>query len=1041
MIFKWIEENLNANSLTSGIRNTGKALRGLANNPLEEINGGFSEMVGWFIDIPDIPDFSNVNRNTLINKRGNDLHVPVLYGERIIGGNIVFVATGGDDNEYLYLAVVLCEGPVHEINEIYINDVLSTDSKYSAFVTTNKLKKGGTENNTANTLLDDHPDWSSSHLLQGLAYVGIRLKFEPSQFSGIPDIKVRVKGRKVYDPRKDITSAGYDSTKGVTTHRDDDPSTWEYSDNNVLCLRDYMTNSDYGKGLSTADIDDVAVKESANFLDSQVTEYTGGGTVNTYTCNMLVDTKNNIFNNVSLMLKSFRGLIPYSEGKYKIRVDDDPASVTYQFTADNILSDISVQSASRKDRYNRVIARFANKELNYESDEVSYPELLDSDHTTFLAEDNGIAQEFTIDLPATTSVYQARDIAQTALLISRNQMLTVSLTGDSDSIVCEVGDKVTVDYSDLGFSAKEFKVRQMTINNDFTCSFTLVEHDGNIFDWYEAGQVTVATPPATDLPTDSSPSQPSAGNLFISDETDADGSNNKVLKYTIPASGFAFLDYYEVSYEVGEGGTFGNTENIQTRGNEVKLYGWTAGKQYRFRHRIVSTYGRRSLNSNSVTLSTNISDSVTVDGTRLIDDTAEFSKTKAFTDKSYGGTPSAPFYKGYVGPTLSGGGFENSRFAVGGKGYDNATYETGGLIGYSEAAVGLQAITENKTTHGYYDSNLDHYGAGTFIGGYQYSELDGTSDVRLAYMNMGAELILGPKEAAQTISQTYATNPVRVRTQVGQGWESGDSIYITGVSGMTQLNGNGYFIKKIGTNNFDLYTDGLLTTAVDGTSWSAGTGGTAENLTRPEVIPNSAFTPSAHIRLCWLNGVGYSIYTMQGTTGPFTASHDGLVAKNIDQPEIGDIMVDIDMFAAPNINDCITTMKLSSQANQVGVIGVCAGYNNQSFVPASLGDASKPKSDEPSHSPVLSLASEYASVPQTYNFIAVNCIGEGKINVCGQAGNISVGDLIVASDTQGKGMKQSDDIIRSYTVAKSRENVTFASADEVKQIACIYLGG
>ena len=87
------------------------------------------------------------------------------------------------------------------------------------------------------------------------------------------------------------------------------------------------------------------------------------------------------------------------------------------------------------------------------------------------------------------------------------------------------------------------------------------------------------------------------------------------------------------------------------------------------------------------------------------------------------------------------------------------------------------------------------------------------------------------------------------------------------------------------------------------------------------------------------------------------------------------------------------------------------------------------------------MKAEHEHLFNTYKTIKINSIGEGKINVCGQAGNISVGDLIVASDTQGKGMKQSDDIIRSYTVAKSRENVTFASADEVKQIACIYLGG
>ena len=71
----------------------------------------------------------------------------------------------------------------------------------------------------------------------------------------------------------------------------------------------------------------------------------------------------------------------------------------------------------------------------------------------------------------------------------------------------------------------------------------------------------------------------------------------------------------------------------------------------------------------------------------------------------------------------------------------------------------------------------------------------------------------------------------------------------------------------------------------------------------------------------------------------------------------------------------------------------------------------------------------------------MNSVGEGQVNVCGENGNIEIGDLIVSSSTTGKGMKQDDDIIRSCTVAKAREAVTFASASTVKQIACIYLCG
>jgi hypothetical protein len=84
---------------------------------------------------------------------------------------------------------------------------------------------------------------------------------------------------------------------------------------------------------------------------------------------------------------------------------------------------------------------------------------------------------------------------------------------------------------------------------------------------------------------------------------------------------------------------------------------------------------------------------------------------------------------------------------------------------------------------------------------------------------------------------------------------------------------------------------------------------------------------------------------------------------------------------------------------------------------------------------------QYTTVVLTHDFVAINSLGEGQINVCGEAGTIELGDLIVTSSIPGKGMRQSDDIVRSTTVAKARETVTFDSPTQVKQIACIYLCG
>lgn len=69
----------------------------------------------------------------------------------------------------------------------------------------------------------------------------------------------------------------------------------------------------------------------------------------------------------------------------------------------------------------------------------------------------------------------------------------------------------------------------------------------------------------------------------------------------------------------------------------------------------------------------------------------------------------------------------------------------------------------------------------------------------------------------------------------------------------------------------------------------------------------------------------------------------------------------------------------------------------------------------------------------------VNSSGEGAILVCGQSGDIEVGDYICSSSLTGIGMKQEDEIHRNYTIAKATTDYKFSSKDETKLIGCIYL--
>lgn len=197
-----------------------------------------------------------------------------------------------------------------------------------------------------------------------------------------------------------------------------------------------------------------------------------------------------------------------------------------------------------------------------------------------------------------------------------------------------------------------------------------------------------------------------------------------------------------------------------------------------------------------------------------------------------------------------------------------------------------------------------------------------------------------------------------------------------------------------------------------------------------------------------------TIVTGAGVVVSFTGSHDGLVSST-ETVELGDILVDVSIVATRDISDAISILTKSKEINQKSVFGVLRSYTNDIYIPHclseeydkiiennSVGDAANIEIAPSIIAPTIIKAERlnpiYQTIVDNHKFVYVNSIGEGLINVCGENGDIEIGDYITTSSIPGKGMKQSDDLMHNYTVAKSRENVTFSSPTEVKQIACSY---
>jgi hypothetical protein len=560
---------------------------------------------------PKAPRFSSQDeaKGTLVNKDSNNNPIPVVYGKRQVGLTRVFVESSGTDNQYLYVAGVLCEGGgagITAIDEVYVDDKLVTfDGALSdgtirgvSSGDTNFYKGGeslisiqgffGLDNQSASSLLDETTNWTSDHKLSGLAYVALRFKWNQDAFNGLPEVRVTVRGKKIYDPRLDSTKGGSGS------HRQDTASTWAYSANSSLVLLDYLRNTRYGKGLpnDAFETNYDSFKTSANTCDTQVTPYSGAtADINLFETNAVIDSEKKVLENVRELLVPMRAIFNYTQGKYKVIIEGSGSSQLL-LTKDNVVSEVKLQGESKSEKYNRVIGTFTNPEKDYQSDTVSYPPFDDSaldpadQHATMLSDDNNTLLERSFDMLQVTSPYQAEEICENILKRSRNN-LKAEVTVTSEALNLSIGDIVTATYDTAGFSAKPFRVMSLAINSDSTVTLGLEEHQDNFYTWESKSEApTIAD---TVLPNPFSVSAPASVTLSDQLILYSDGVVITALDVLIGASPDNFVDYYQVEYKLSTA-----TDYIiagQGKGLNQRILNVVDGLIYNVRVRAFNTLG------------------------------------------------------------------------------------------------------------------------------------------------------------------------------------------------------------------------------------------------------------------------------------------------------------------------------------------------------------------------------------------------------------------------------------------------------------------
>ena len=523
--------------------------------------------IGWLVPQPDIPEFGDnfaeqQAKGVLVNKFTANGHIPIVYGTRKVGGNVVFLETSGTDNQYLYMAVVLSEGEINGVTSLFVNDnqvtlsgtltdgtqrtVASSDVNFfdeSSLITVEA--HFGTDSQTASTLLSTLTSWTSNHRLRGLAYLAIRFEWNADKFGSLPQVQAIVQGRKVYNPNLDGTLTG-----GSGSHRADTSTTWEYSDNPILQLLDYLRNERFGMGIPNSYFDSNFAdwQTATDVCDTNITPFSGASQIDLMDSHTVVDTSVKAIDNVKNFVRGSRSYLNFSGGKYNILVEST-GSASITLTEDNIIGGISIQSKNKNSRYNRVIVNFINPDKNFQSDTAQFPPVDETglasadQHANMKTADGGLLLEGRFDFSMFTSPYQAQEMAEIILRRSRTS-LDVSLKADATAMDLAIGDLVNITHATPAFSAKPFRVQGMTINADHSVSLQCTEHQDSFYTF--GTQQEVATIPDTTLPNPFSVLPPAS--ITLTDELIeyADGIVITRLLITIGASTDLFVDNYEV---------------------------------------------------------------------------------------------------------------------------------------------------------------------------------------------------------------------------------------------------------------------------------------------------------------------------------------------------------------------------------------------------------------------------------------------------------------------------------------------------------------
>jgi hypothetical protein len=534
----------------------------------------------------------------------------IVYGETRKGGIKTYLEVT-DSNKYMHMIITLAGHEVNSIGDIFLNDEVVT--LLSGYVTSGDwnskvyvYKFTGSSSQDVRTTINGifsagttGPNFPSGFRGRGIACLYVRMEYDADVFSGgIPLVTAKIQGKKVYDPRKDSTSSAYDSSLGVSTHRTSDPTTWQYSDEPALAIRDYLT-SDLGVGVKQGDIGDTAI---ATAISKCVTTGVGSAENNALKIGGTLTTGATPLQNINQLLTTLNGTLFYSQGEWKLIAgafypSDASVSGVNAFSYDDILGDIAVATRfSRRDTVNTVKGTFVDGGGRFIP--TDYPQQQIPD----LSEDNNEVSTLDLELPLTTSSAAAQRLAKQVLFVGREQITVQATFKIEKAFGVQVGDTVELRLDRYGFTedpvqtdpasqaGKKFRVNSWKMSGmDGSApqiDMTLQETSSTAYQWsVTADEYRAITSNNTTLGDTTAGLAITGLTTTLSSPLQTDGTvvSRVILSWNAVSS--AQLRHYEVQWKPS---SLSNYASTIAPNNAIEIEPLTAGTAYNFRVRAIT---------------------------------------------------------------------------------------------------------------------------------------------------------------------------------------------------------------------------------------------------------------------------------------------------------------------------------------------------------------------------------------------------------------------------------------------------------------------